>query len=121
MNYLTEFHREKLHGWMSLVKTDVTASVILIRNGFGKFGGYYITNPNSYIVYMQVFDALDTDTVTLGTTTPDMTYGIPATGGANLELERGRRIDRGIRIAATTTATGLTAATLGLDVTIYYL
>ena len=121
MNYIQEFHREKIHGWRTKVLTNILATAQLARSGSGKFGGYFIYNTNSSVIYIQVYDAAAVADVIVGTTTPIARYGIPATAGANLELDRGIRFDLGLVIAATTTPTGSTAPTTGMEMTTYFL
>lgn len=121
MNYIQEFHRQQLHGWLSTVLTNLLATAQLVYKGSGKFGGYFIYNPNSSVAYVQVYDAAAVADVTVGTTPPILRFGIPATAGANLELKRGRNITNGIVIAATTTPTGSSAPSTGLEPTVYWL
>lgn len=109
-----------MEGWLSVTYSGQTNGKQVVRATAGKFGGYYYYNPNSSVAYIQVFDALQASDVTLGTTDPKATYGVPATSGANVELTRGLKIQNGIVIAVTTTAKGSTAPTTGLDLTIYH-
>jgi hypothetical protein len=97
-----------------------TTTVRTIKGTAGTLMGYYIYNPNAAVAYVQFFDVASATPVTLGTTVPDLTYGIPATAGANLISDTGITFTNGIKMAVTTTATGLTAPGTGLDVNIYY-
>lgn len=99
--------------------TAQTTTVRTVKGTAGTVTGYYIYNPNAAVAYVQFFDVASATTVTLGTTVPDITLGIPATAGANL-LGDGLTFSNGIKFACTTTATGLTAPSTGLDVNIYY-
>lgn len=90
----------------------------------GKFGGAMFLNVNSAPAYIQVFDT--TGAVTLGTTTPTFVIPIPANStaangvGFVLPLEVGIAMANGIKIAATTTATGSTTVSTGLCGFVYY-
>lgn len=120
MNYIQAFHREKLAGWNSKVLTALKATATLVHAGDGKFGGYFIYNPEGAETYLQVYAASSAASVTVGTTPPIARYAIPATSGANLELDRGLYAVGGIVVAATTTATGSSAPASGLEATIYW-
>lgn len=71
--------------------------------------------------FFQIFDLLAAD-VTVGTTTPKLSYLVPAgnatvRGVVSLDFgESGLRFDTGITYACTTTATGNTDPTTGLNV-----
>lgn len=108
-----------MEGWNGVTYSGQTNGKQVVRSMAGKFGGYYYYNPNSSAAYIQVFDALQASDVTLGTTDPKGTFGVPATSAANVELTRGLKMQNGIVIAVTTTAKGSTAPTTGLDLTIY--
>ncbi len=69
---------------------------------------------------MQLFDVASATAVTLGTTSPTMTFGIPAASGRFLEFANGINMANGIKLACTTTATGSTAPSTGLDVNVFY-
>lgn len=120
MNYIQEFHKEKLAGWKSTVLTALKATATLVHSGDGKFGGYFIYNPEGAATYLQVYAAATAGAVTVGTTPPIARYALPAGVGANLELDRGLYAASGIVVAATTTPTGSGAPATGLDATIYW-
>ena len=110
-------------GWSVSSQTALTTTAT-VSSAAGKFGGYMLMNVNSAPAYVQVFDT--TGAVTLGTTTPTFVIPIPANGtaanglAANLEMVRGIAITNGIKIAATTTATGATTVSTGLTGFILY-
>lgn len=106
-------------GWSKAISAAQSTTITTIKASGGKFGGYYIYNPNATVAYLQVFD--EDGTVTLGTTAPNMTYGIPAEAGANVEMANGINMENAIKIAVATTATGNGAVGTGLDITIYYI
>jgi hypothetical protein len=112
-------------GWTPAIATAQTTTVKAIKSSAaGTFGGYMIGNPNSTAAYVQVFDVATSGAVTLGSTTPTMVYFIPgnASGGAaaNVEYSNGVHMSNGIQLACTTTATGSTAPSTGLDMTILF-
>jgi hypothetical protein len=104
-------------GWSVSSQTNLTATAT-VSGGAGKFGGYMFYNSNSSAAYVQVFDT--TGAVTLGTTPPTFVVPIPAAAGANLEFASGIAMASGIKIAATTTATGATTVTTGLTGFVIY-
>lgn len=95
-----------------------TAGGVSIKASAGQLGGYIIYNPNASVAYVQVFDA--NAAVTLGTTRPDVLIPIPPSSGANIEFGKGVAFASGIRVAATTTASGSTAPGTGLDCTFFF-
>lgn len=95
-----------------------------VSSASGKFGGAMFINLNSAPAYIQVFDT--TGAVTLGTTTPTFVIPVPANStaangvGFILPLDVGINIANGIKVAATTTATGSTTVSTGLTGFVYY-
>lgn len=95
---------------------SVTATVEKLVAGSQKLHTVEVENPNTTIVYLQLFDAAATTDVTLGSDTPTTTRLIPAGDGTNhavriIDFADGPvRFNDGICYAITTTATGSTAA-----------
>jgi hypothetical protein len=89
----------------------LSTSVTTIRSSAGGFESYECYNPNSSVAYVQVFDI--SGTVTLGSSTPKQSIGIPATNRAGLS-DLAMPYSNAIKVAATTTATGSTAPTTAL-------
>ncbi|HSX05665.1 MAG TPA: hypothetical protein VLF69_04310 [Candidatus Saccharimonadales bacterium] len=110
-------------GWSVSSQTSLTTTAT-VSSAAGKFGGYMFINLNSAPAYIQVFDT--TSAVTLGTTTPTFVIPLPANGtaangvGANLEMANGIAITNGIKVAATTTATGASTVSTGLTGFVLY-
>lgn len=104
--------------WQSVAYSGISNSLVTPKASAGKFGGYYLDNPNSSKIYLQVF--YDRDNVTLGTTAPDAVYGIPASGAANMEIRKGVSFNKRIQIAATSNPNGAASPTTPLPVTIYF-
>lgn len=104
-------------GYSVSSQTNLTTTST-VSAGAGKFAGGMFINLNSAPAYIQIFDT--TGAVTLGTTTPTFVIPIPANAtaangiGFVLPLEVGIAITNGIKIAATTTATGATTVSTGL-------
>lgn len=104
-------------GYSVSSQTSLTTTAT-VSSAAGKFGGFMFSNVNSTPAYIQVFDT--TGAVTLGTTTPTFVIPIPANataanGAAAVhEFSVGIAIANGIKVAATTTATGSTTVTTGL-------
>lgn len=96
----------------------LSTTQVNVKASAGQLGGYIIYNPNATVAYVQVFDA--NAAVTLGTTRPNVVIPIPPTSGANIEIGKGIAFATGIRVAATTTASGSTAPGTGLDCTFLF-
>ena len=104
-------------GWSVSSQTALTAAAT-VSSAAGKFAGYMFINTNNSPAYIQVFDT--TGAVTLGTTAPTFVVPIPAGGAANVEFTVGIGIANGIKVAATTTATGATTVATALTGFVLY-
>lgn len=101
--------------------TALTATAQVVKASAGKFGGYYIYNPNTAATYVHLYNVAAAS-VTVGTTAPMMTFCIPASAGANLELVMGVPFSNaGWSIAATTTGGGNSAPSTALEAMIFYI
>ena len=98
---------------------SIKATATSVKGSAGQVYGWYIYNSNSSAVYVQFFNTAS-GSVTLGTTTPVYSLGIPATSGANAFIPCGIAHGTAITIAATTTATGSTAPTNNVDINVFY-
>lgn len=103
-------NRKNLAAGLTSTASSVTASACTL-------GGYYAYNPSAAVTYLQVFDAT---APTIGTTTPDLVFGIPAAGAANLEFTNGVHMGTALTVAATTTASGATPPATAIEVTVIY-
>lgn len=101
-------------GSIGATKTDIGTA-----NTAGCVGGWFIYNPNSSVAYVQFFNT-QASGVTLGTTAPVYSIGIPATSGANVMSEAGIQHSTAICIAVTTTRAGLTGPSSTVDYNIFY-
>lgn len=99
--------------------TALTNSAQAIKASAGQLYGYYIYNPNSSATYVMVYNVAH-GSVTVGTTTPQMVFCIPATSGANLDLTHGIAFSTAMSIAAATTGGGNTAPTTALEAMVFY-
>lgn len=95
-------------------------TVTNIKTTGGRLYGYHIENPNIQKAYVQFFNALAVNVI-LGTTTPYFPLNVPAGGVLDTFLPNPVSFGVAHSIAATTTATGNTAPSSGLIVTIFYL
>ena len=102
------------------ISNTVTAIKASGTNTPSTLYGWYFFNNNSAVSYCQIFDVSATGSVTLGTTAPTMSFGIPAFGGANAFPNQGIKFSNGIVIAMTTTRAGSTAPTTSVDYNIFY-
>ena len=105
-------------GFTSVLYTSQTTTVQTVKASAGSLCGWHVFNPNTSVAYLQIFDVAGS--VTLGTTTPKLSLGIPAGGGANLLVPLGISFANTIKLACTTTETGSTAPASGLTVNIFY-
>lgn len=106
-------------GYTPYFNSALSTTVQSVKSSAGKLGGWYIYNPNAAVAFVQIFNVAS-GSVTLGTTTPTLSLGIPATSAANLMNGEGADFATAISIAATTTATGLTAPGTALPVNFLY-
>lgn len=111
------------NGWQPKLLAGLTTTVTSVKSSnAGQLGQLYCYNPNASAAYIQVFDVAKASGVTLGTTVPVASFGFAATTGASvLNLTAlGIHFANGIQVAATTTATGLTAPSTALDCSAAY-
>jgi hypothetical protein len=101
-------------GSIGNTKTDIGTA-----NTAGVVAGWYIYNPNNSVAYVQFFN-LQASAVTLGSTTPAYSIGIPALSAANLMSPTGITHGTAISIAVTTTRAGSTNVGSTVDFNIFY-
>lgn len=101
-------------GSIGNTKTDIGTA-----NTAGVVAGWYFYNPNNSVAYVQVFN-LQASAVTLGTTAPTYSIGVPALSAANLMSPTGVTHSTAISIAVTTTRAGLTNVGSTVDYNIFY-
>lgn len=88
---------------------STTVKTIKATKGVLAWGQCY--NTVATVIYIQVFDT--TAAVTLGTTVPNASFGIAASGPTNLPLPM--QFNKAIKVAATTTVGGNTAPGTAVD------
>lgn len=106
-------------GGLNTAAGSITTTVTSVKASAGQLYGYYIYNPNASVAYCQIFD-LATGSVTLGTTTPKLSFGIPASSAANVTFPSGVAFGTAISIAFTTTRAGSTAPGSSVDYNFYH-
>jgi hypothetical protein len=106
------------NGWTPFLDAAQGAAVTTVKSGAGELGAYHCLNPNASAVYVQIFDT--SGAVTLGSTVPVLSLGLPASDGGNLEWTMGIHFANAIKVAATTTATGSTAPGTAVDCNFAY-
>lgn len=95
---------------------STTVKIIIGTAPQGRNLAYYsCANTNASVAFVQVFDAATATVITLGTTPPKMSLPVQSSGITGLVL--GTSFLNGIKVAATTTATGNTATGTALDCT----
>lgn len=97
-----------LDGVTPLLANGLTTTVKTVKSTEGVVAWLSCYNPNSAVAYVQFFDTAGA--VTLGTTAPRLAVGLAPSATTTLPLARAVFLN-GVKIAATTTATGSTAPT----------
>jgi len=102
-----------VNGWTPFLDNNQGTTVTTVKSSAGELGAYHCLNPNANAAYVQIFDTAGA--VTLGSTVPVLSLGLPASDGGNLEWGMGIHFANAIKVAATTTATGSTAPGTAVD------
>lgn len=98
---------------------SITNTAVAVDASAGTLWGYYFYNPNASVCYVQFWNTAQ-GSVTVGTTAPVLTLGIPATSAANVQLAVGDAYSTAITIAATTARAGGTACGSNVDANVWY-
>lgn len=105
----------------SRVSGGLSTTVTAIKSSAqGKLGGWVLFNPNSTNAFLQIFNVATAGAVTLGTTVPVLSVGLPPFGGANIIDPTGTDFSAGIQVAATTTEAGSSALTTNITANILF-
>lgn len=104
-------------GGLLIVTGSVGATATAIKASAGQLYGYHLFNTTAAVAYVQIFNVAAAS-VTLNTTVPTFSIGIPASGGVTVNWDKGIAFSTAISYACTTTRTGLTGATC--DVNFFY-
>jgi len=117
--WLTSDNAITTGGYSAYTFGALVDTVQTVKGSAGTLGGWFILNSAATVCYVQFFDT--TGAVTLGTTTPTFSLGLPAGAAANIPATRpGIAFSSGLKIAATTTRAGSTACGTGVDVNLWY-
>lgn len=108
-------------GGCSTYSGSVGATATLVKSSAGQLYGMVIGNSNTTVVYVQVFDVNSAGNVTLGTTSPKLSFFVPVGGGLCRDFSSGVVFNNGIVFACTTTRTGSTAPTNTVDINFDYM
>jgi hypothetical protein len=100
-----------------VLANGLSNTAVTISSGAGVMTSYFVYNPNASVAYVQFYDTAGA--VSVGSTTPVWSIGIPATSGANVASLR-LSFANAIKVAATTTATGGSAPVTALDANVGY-
>lgn len=106
-------------GWSKYSFLSLSSGVQQVKSSAGELGGYYIFNGNSTVAFVQFLDVANSS-ASLGARVPDLSFGIPAGGAANLENANGINFTNAINIAATTTPNGSTGPTVPLVTNLWF-
>jgi hypothetical protein len=105
-----------VQGSLPKLLNGLTNTVTAVKGAAGLLGLAYCYNPNASVAYLQVFDAATAAGVTLGTTVPKLSLGIPSALASGVgPTALGVQFLNGIQVAITTTATGSTAPASAVD------
>lgn len=109
-------------GWTPKLLNGLTTTVTAVRtSNSGQIGTIYCYNPNASVAYIQLFDVATAAAVTLGTTVPVQSLGIPGTLSSGTgPAPVGIVFTNGLQVAVTTTATGSTAPGSAMDCDVTY-
>lgn len=100
--------------------TALTNTAQVIKASAGNLYGYFIYNPNATAAYVMIYN-IASASVTVGTSTAQMVFAIPAGAAANLMMAYPISFSNaGWSIAAATTGGGNTAPATALEVMIWY-
>ena len=106
--------------WNALqTETSISSTPRVVSDTQASFVGFLFHNNDASARWVQVFFR-SASQVTLGTTPPDFTILIAASGSVAWDFYNPIRQGTGLSLAATTTETGTTAPTAGVTGVIYY-
>lgn len=106
-------------GGLSVASSAIKATATSVKSSAGQVYGWFVANNNTAMSYLQFFNTAS-GSVTVGTTTPLFSIGIPANAGANVSFPIGIPFGTAITVAATTTFTGSGAPTNNVEYNIFY-
>ena len=109
----------------TLFDSDADNSVQSCKAGSGVLYGFEASQANAADAFLQLFDAATGD-VTVGTTSPKLSYFIPAgdgtlRGSTEKNYPEGIKFSTAITYAVTTTPAGSTDPTAGINLNVVFL
>ena len=105
-------------GGLSAATGALTNTATAVSASAGQVYGWFIYNPNNSVAYVQFYNVAAAS-VTVGTTSPVYSIGIPALSAANV-FGVGIAHSTAIAVAATTTRAGAVAPGTSLDYNVFY-
>ena len=111
-----------VEGWLPKLLNGLTNSATSVKSSNqAVLGTIYCYNPSNAVAYIQLFDVATAAGVTLGTTVPKLSLGVPtAQASGTGPTAVGILFYNGLQVAATTTATGSTAPSTAMDCSVTY-
>ncbi|HWR15160.1 MAG TPA: hypothetical protein VN577_10045 [Terriglobales bacterium] len=106
-------------GGFSIYSGSIGATKTQVKASAGQLFGWHIFNSNATTVYVQIYDVANAS-ITVGTTTPTMSIGLPAGSAANVMTDTGTQFSTAINFACTLTRTGSGAPASTVDVNFFY-
>ena len=106
-------------GGLSVVSGTIGATATAIKASAGQLYGWYLFNSNATIVYCQIFN-IASGSVSLGSSTPALSFGIPAGAAANILGAIGIAFGTAMSFAFTTTRSGSTGPASTVDYNFFY-
>lgn len=104
-------------GGLSIITGSIAGTATAIKASAGQLYGYHLFNTTAAVAYVQIFNVAS-GSVTVGTTAPTISIGIPASGGVTVNFDKGIAFATAISFACTTTRAGASGATC--DVNFFY-
>ena len=101
---------------------SVSNTAVEIFTGYGNLYGFLVQNNSGADVFLQIFDKATGDAVVVGTTVPNFTYKIAADGifGKDKNDSPLLAMNRGLKVAVTSTRTGGGAPTSAATCQFWY-
>jgi len=106
-------------GFSTYFNVNGNSTATSIKATAGNIYAVTASNLNSAIAYIQLFDAISS-TITVGTTTPNYVFPLPAGGGYDAQFIVPMTFSTAISYACTTTPTGAISPTSSLTVSMGY-
>jgi len=89
---------------------SVGSAAVLMASGKIEVDTVHAINTVAAISYLQLFDAAEASSVSVGTTVPDFVLSVASSGVATQDFAKGQVFQNGVVVASTTTNVGNTQA-----------